>query len=111
MSDSTPRPVKCGNCGWTGYDGDEGMDDLAHCKALSERLDPGCTVPAGECVECGAFVYYTDQIARTRWRELADDAVQALKLLRNGDISDGDRANVEDIIQTLEVWEKIEAGS
>lgn len=110
MSNTTPRPVKCGNCAWTGYDGDEGMDDLTHCKALGERLDPGCTVPAGECVECGAFVYYTDQIERTRWRDLANAAIDIIEQLEDG-AHDFLWSEVREIIETREEWEKAEAES
>ena len=31
--------------------------ELQDCKGLYERLEPGSTVPDGECPECGAFVY------------------------------------------------------
>jgi len=83
MSDTTRKPVKCGNCGWTGYDGDEGMDALAHCKALGERLDPGSVVPAGECEQCGAFVYYQKNEI-DEWRDLANAAVDILEQLQEG---------------------------
>jgi len=111
MSDTTPRPVKCADCGWTGNDEDENVKGLRYCADLGERLDPGCTVPAGECVECGAFVYYTDQKSREQWRDLADDAVVMLEALREGSASDGDWRNVDDIIQTYEVWTRMEETS
>jgi hypothetical protein len=106
MSDTTPRPVKCADCGWTGND--ENIKVLYDCDGLGERLDPGCTVPAGECVECGAFVYFTDQKSRTDWRDLADDAIRALEALRDGEASDGDWRSVDDIIQTHEEWKGTE---
>jgi hypothetical protein len=38
-----------------------GTDDLMNIfpgiPSLSERLDPGGTVPSGECPDCGALVY------------------------------------------------------
>lgn len=36
------------------------VDELAEPKRLSERLDPGGMVPAGECPACGALAYLLD---------------------------------------------------
>ena len=111
MSDeNTKRPVKCADCGWTGHD-DKGMKALRYCDALGERLDPGCVVPAGECDECGAFVYFTDQKSREQWRNLADDAVTMLDELHNGTFSDSDWREVDDILETHANWTNIEATS
>lgn len=45
----------CDNCG------DEAEDDdiipLHEVKGLFLRIEPGCTVPAGECRKCGALTY------------------------------------------------------
>ena len=55
---------KCDNCD-TRY---EREDQLRHVfpniPGLLERLDPGGTVPAGECPGCGALVYREDQPVR-----------------------------------------------
>jgi hypothetical protein len=47
--------ARCDNCRriWA-------VGELVEPKRLSERLDPGGTVPAGECPECGAFAYLLD---------------------------------------------------
>lgn len=50
----------CDNCDFT-TDTDENFKSLYEVDSLAERLDPGCVVPAGECPECGAFVYIEDQ--------------------------------------------------
>jgi hypothetical protein len=44
--------ARCDDCGRTWPIG-----DLAEPKRLSERLDPGGVVPAGECPDCGALAY------------------------------------------------------
>lgn len=49
--------VRCDNCDWTGDSEDETVKTLVQVHHLGERLDPGSEVPAGECPECGAFVY------------------------------------------------------
>ena len=50
------RAVQCGNCEWTGTGG-----DLDMVTDIQERIDPGCVVPAGQCPECGALAYITDE--------------------------------------------------
>lgn len=47
-------PCACDNCDWKGD-----IEDLREPPALHlwERLEPGSTVPAGECPDCGAFAY------------------------------------------------------
>lgn len=47
--------ARCDDCGRT-----HDVDDLAEPKRLHERLDPGGTVPAGECPDCGALAYPLD---------------------------------------------------
>ena len=51
-----PEMVICDDC-HRSYQ--VGGDYKALCMVtdLAERLDPGSTVPEGECVECGAFVH------------------------------------------------------
>lgn len=49
---------ECDNCGYTANDA-EGINP---CQDLHERLDfpvghPDCIMPAGDCLNCGAFVY------------------------------------------------------
>lgn len=52
----TPGPDAhhCDNCGWTGP---EPGVDLCEVRDLGDRLDPGSTVPSGECPDCGCFCY------------------------------------------------------
>lgn len=47
--------ARCDDCGrvWT-------AEELNEPEHLSERLDPGGTVPAGECPDCGALAYPLD---------------------------------------------------
>ena len=54
------RRVECDNCDWTGTENDL-EDGLAGVSDLFERLDVGSEVPAGECPECGAFVYLAEK--------------------------------------------------
>jgi hypothetical protein len=45
---------ECDNCGGTWEE-----DDLHPIKDYFERVEPGGTVPSGECPECGALCYPT----------------------------------------------------
>lgn len=47
--------ARCDDCGRV-----TAVDDLNEPKRLTERLDPGGTVPAGECPHCGALAYPVD---------------------------------------------------
>ena len=48
--------LMCGNCGkqWADYELEYPFPDIP---GLLERIEPGGTVPAGECPACGALVY------------------------------------------------------
>lgn len=47
---------ECANCDWHGpLDECDGVDNIG------ARLDPGSTVPAGQCPECGALAYLEEQ--------------------------------------------------
>ena len=46
---------RCGNCG--AVHTDKTLIPLVEVQRLAERLDPGSTVPSGECRECGALCY------------------------------------------------------
>ncbi len=49
--------LECDNCG-RGYEREEQLKHVfPDIPDLLQRLDVGCTVPAGECPECGALVY------------------------------------------------------
>jgi len=53
---------RCDSCGKT-CDGVTGeIRPIEECVDLFERLDPGSTVPHGECFDCGAFVYAVPHI-------------------------------------------------
>jgi hypothetical protein len=55
MNFTTPddvRPCVCPNCAW---DGPANQTRPIH--DLWERIEPGGTVPIGECPECGALAY------------------------------------------------------
>ena len=49
------QQTKCANCGETTTE--KNIRPLYELPNLYARLDPGSEVPAGECRECGAFVY------------------------------------------------------
>jgi hypothetical protein len=55
---ATPLPCTCDSCPWHG---DESELDII--QDAEHRLEPGDTVPAGECPACGALAY----IARERF--------------------------------------------
>ena len=56
MTDSTR--CACDNCEWTGtIEEDEELRDFW------SRVQPGDTVPAGDCPECGAFAFLCDEVA------------------------------------------------
>jgi hypothetical protein len=48
---------KCDNCDWTGTP-TIGLEEIPD---LSQRLDVGSVVPSGECPECGALCYETEE--------------------------------------------------
>ena len=83
MSNNKENNVECGNCEWKGTD--DTIKPWYYCHDLSERMMPGEIVPAGECPECEAFVYYTnDGGTRNQWRDLANNAVNCLEAIRDG---------------------------
>jgi hypothetical protein len=47
--------TECANCGARRLHG-----DLKEIQDLSERIDPGSEVPAGECCDCGALCYLVE---------------------------------------------------
>jgi hypothetical protein len=53
--DDDARPVSCGNCAWTGT-----VDGCREVRDLLTRVEPGETMPAGECPECGALAHLDD---------------------------------------------------
>lgn len=56
----TTKICKCDNCEWTGTEDDLGKT-LWEIHHLAERLDPGSTVPAGECPECLCLAYIVEE--------------------------------------------------
>ena len=68
----------CGNCELV----TETFLPLRKTPDLGERLDPGAEVPAGECLECGALVYFRhphpmQEVAITNARLRLEQAVSA----------------------------------
>jgi hypothetical protein len=49
----------CDDCDWTGPESE--IKCPGDVPRLSERLDPGGTVPAGECPKCGALAYLEER--------------------------------------------------
>lgn len=88
---------RCDNCDWTGPASE--LDDIAD---VQERLDPGGTVPAGQCPACGALAYLKNEpddtakviIARAR-NEWADDDIS---------IDDGAKVSVADDGAWVQAW-------
>lgn len=73
--------IKCDNCDWTGSEAELAVD-LASTPDLHERLDPGSTVPAGECPKCGCFAYHTPApVARPQTAEAAELAAACREML------------------------------
>ena len=53
--------ARCADCGWQGL--------AKNCDMVvdaQERLDPGCTVPAGQCPECRALAYLVEEPPKSR---------------------------------------------
>jgi len=49
--------VECANCDWTGDEG-AALGPLN----IWSRLEPGDEFPAGDCPECGCFVYLKEDV-------------------------------------------------
>lgn len=63
--------VACPSCNWKGR-----TDQLSEAQDLLERLDPGDTVPEGQCPECGALVCESNPLI-----DAAPDLLEVLKSL------------------------------
>jgi len=112
------------------------VGELVEPKRLSERLDPGGTVPAGECPECSALAYLLDDpldklAAEIGYSDGADDdetgGVDALIDYKNAledrcrslELSPDARrvvgqlvaegGDVDDVEAEREVWDEIQA--
>lgn len=64
----------CDNCAWVGPQNALGCE-LHEIPHLSERLDPGGEIPAGECPECGALAYVIQDGVQVRPVEKPSTAV------------------------------------
>lgn len=53
---------ECGNCGWKG----EPTIEFPNIPDLMQRIEPGGTVPSGECPQCGALCYEIKKLRRLR---------------------------------------------
>ena len=51
--------VEWGNCG--DVTTQDNLLALEYARDLSMRLDVGSEIPAGECLDCGAFSYITEE--------------------------------------------------
>lgn len=65
--------AKCDSCGETFTE--DYLDPIAD---IGDRLDPGGTVPAGQCPECGALCYLDDMNARDVSLALTRDEAKVL---------------------------------
>ena len=65
------RAVKCDNCDWKGTE-----TECNEAKDLSERLDPGCEVPAGECPECGCLAYLVKEQPEPVYQRSANSGIE-----------------------------------
>lgn len=63
--------VACPSCNWKGR-----TDQLSEAQDLLERLDPGDTVPEGQCPECGALVCESNPLI-----DAAPDLLAALQAM------------------------------
>lgn len=66
-------PCHCGDCEWTGPG-----SDLQMVTDIQERIDPGSTVPAGECPDCGALAYTDASLADEQAQAKRDAASRAM---------------------------------
>lgn len=64
----------CQNCDWAGPE-----ESLAPFADIAERLEPGDTIPAGECPECGACCWSDEELAKHRLERAAGDLADALE--------------------------------
>ena len=60
--------VECDNCG--DVTTQDNLLPLEEVKDLSMRLDVGSEIPAGECLECGAFSYIKEENSERIEREI-----------------------------------------
>ena len=60
--------VECDNCG--DVTTQDNLLPLEEVKDLSMRLDVGSEIPAGECLECGAFSYIKKENSERIEREI-----------------------------------------
>jgi hypothetical protein len=71
MSDPT---CKCGNCGWIGA-----LSETSETHDFWSRVNPGETMPAGDCPKCGALAFVDDEDFRLQGA--ARDLLAALREL------------------------------
>ena len=85
---------QCDNCGWE-TDNEEEFKPLGEVRHLAERLDEGCPVPAGECPECGCFVYEINK--SVKFYDAKDEILASLErcAFLLGRIADGDHWAVQ----------------
>lgn len=76
-------PCACDNCEWKGP-----AELLEPIHDIEQRLDPGGTVPAGECPECGALAYIVKEL--TREQKLVEFATLVLTHMTHVKEWDGD---------------------
>lgn len=76
VSIPTDRLCRCANCGHKDDSEDISLYDVSD---LNDRLDPGCTVPAGECSSCGCLTYLVAPRQEERGATLLRQAATAIE--------------------------------
>jgi len=101
--------VECGNCDWVGDDDAEGFTPLEECCDLTERLEAGSVVPAGDCPECRAFCYIVkeDEVVDAKI-DITTDLNYALDQLRKSKAYGSCLAKEDCIQRALDALERIE---
>lgn len=72
------RLCRCANCG---HEDDSDEVSLYDVSSLNDRLDPGSTVPAGECSACGCLTYLVAPRQDQALAEMLREAAAALESL------------------------------
>lgn len=106
--------VECANCDWHGD-----VDQADETRDFWSRVEPGDTVPAGDCPECGAFVFpaqpepqpapYAQRVRETAERIVREDVLLCLSSLiyeatQGESARMGERDSLIDEDDALNLW-------